>query len=182
MVDPIDEYAVQQLEEFDGKKLRSINEEGLDIEILCRCGDEWFGMETVAARRKINPDIVFVDDVVFVVMAGTPIGVWRLAPKVASIVINTFLLHGLMVNTKPNKTEIMFEMRGQRQCFVRQELAAQQGHVITSEGICIRVVKEYVHLGTRLTDDLNPTADLNRRIASANASYIPLCSAVFWKS
>merc|ERR1712185_81714 len=32
MVDPIDEYGVQQLKEFDGKKLKSTTKEGLDIE------------------------------------------------------------------------------------------------------------------------------------------------------
>merc|ERR1712196_201395 len=32
MVDPIDEYCVQQLKEFDGKKLKSTTKEGLDIE------------------------------------------------------------------------------------------------------------------------------------------------------
>merc|ERR1711992_263953 len=32
MVDPIDEYSVQQLKEFDGKKLKSTTKEGLDIE------------------------------------------------------------------------------------------------------------------------------------------------------
>merc|ERR1711918_285011 len=32
MVDPVDEYCVQQLKEFDGKKLKSTTKEGLDID------------------------------------------------------------------------------------------------------------------------------------------------------
>jgi len=32
LVDPIDEYMVQQLKEYDGKKLKSVTKEGLDLE------------------------------------------------------------------------------------------------------------------------------------------------------
>merc|ERR1719262_1526890 len=32
MVDPVDEYAVQQVKEFDGKKLKSVTKEGLDLD------------------------------------------------------------------------------------------------------------------------------------------------------
>jgi len=32
MIDPIDEYVIQQLKEFDGKKLKSCTKEGLDLD------------------------------------------------------------------------------------------------------------------------------------------------------
>merc|ERR1712118_400848 len=32
MVDPIDEYCVQQLKDYDGKKLKSVTKEGLDLD------------------------------------------------------------------------------------------------------------------------------------------------------
>merc|ERR1719238_2152451 len=32
MVDPVDEYCVQQLKEYDGKKLKSVSKEGLDLD------------------------------------------------------------------------------------------------------------------------------------------------------
>merc|ERR1711964_953212 len=36
MCDPIDEYAVQQLKEYDGKKLKSVTKEGLDLDTEMR--------------------------------------------------------------------------------------------------------------------------------------------------
>lgn len=32
MVDPIDEYVIQQLKEYDGKKLKNCSKEGLELE------------------------------------------------------------------------------------------------------------------------------------------------------
>merc|ERR1712023_412332 len=46
MVDPIDEYAVQQLKEFDGKKLKSCTKEGLDLDD----GDEKKKLEELKAE------------------------------------------------------------------------------------------------------------------------------------
>merc|ERR1712050_813195 len=46
MIDPIDEYAVQQLKEFDGKKLKSTTKEGLDLDD----GDEKKKVEELKAE------------------------------------------------------------------------------------------------------------------------------------
>merc|ERR1712167_6715 len=72
MVDPIDEYCVQQLKEFDGKKLKSVTKEGLeledeeekktleeqkaDYETLCKLIKEVLGdkVEKVIVSNRIN--------------------------------------------------------------------------------------------------------------------------------
>merc|ERR1711959_540095 len=72
MVDPIDEYCVQQLKEFDGKKLKSVTKEGLelgdeeekkkleeqkaDFENLCKLVKEVLGdkVEKVIVSNRIN--------------------------------------------------------------------------------------------------------------------------------
>merc|ERR1712227_819868 len=50
MVDPIDEYAVQQLKEYDGKKLMAVTKEGLDLE---KTEDE--KKEVVSERLNSSP-------------------------------------------------------------------------------------------------------------------------------
>ena len=47
MVDPIDEYVVQQLKEYDGKKLASCTKEGLDL-------DESEEEKKAAEERKVG--------------------------------------------------------------------------------------------------------------------------------
>merc|ERR1719428_1402163 len=72
MVDPIDEYCVQQLKEYDGKKLKSVSKEGLDLdteeekkkteelkaeyEPLCKLIKEVLGdkVEKVVVSTRIN--------------------------------------------------------------------------------------------------------------------------------
>merc|ERR1712188_338864 len=49
MVDPIDEYAVQQLKEYDGKKLVAVTKEGLDLE---KTEDEKKEFEEKKAARE----------------------------------------------------------------------------------------------------------------------------------
>merc|ERR1711865_925305 len=62
MVDPVDEYAVQQLKEFDGKKLKSTTKEGLDLEDE----DEKKKLEDLKAEfeplTKLMKEVLSIDD------------------------------------------------------------------------------------------------------------------------
>ena len=50
MCDPIDEYAVQQLKEFDGNKLKSCTKEGLDID-----DDEKKNLRSAKLNSSLSP-------------------------------------------------------------------------------------------------------------------------------
>ncbi len=57
LVDPIDEYAVQQLNEFDDKKPKSTTEEGLDLE------DEDETKKIEELKAELEPLTVLVTEV-----------------------------------------------------------------------------------------------------------------------
>jgi len=57
LVDPIDEYAVQQLNEYDGKKLKSVTKEGLDLD------DEEDKAKTEELKAEFEPLCKLVKEV-----------------------------------------------------------------------------------------------------------------------
>merc|ERR1712227_946324 len=75
MIDPIDEYCVQQLKEYDGKKLKAVTKEGLDIdteeekaefEPLCKLIKEVLGDKTekvvVGTRIAESPCVLVTSE------------------------------------------------------------------------------------------------------------------------
>merc|ERR1711865_430929 len=61
MVDPIDEYGVQQLKEYDGKKLKSVTKEGLDLDTE----DEKKKTEELKAKASADKSDKTVKDLIW---------------------------------------------------------------------------------------------------------------------
>ena len=82
MVDPIDEYCVQQLKEFDGKKLKSVSKEGLDLDT------EEEKKKTEELKAEYEPLCKLIKEVlgdkVEKVMIGTRIAESPVVPESAS--------------------------------------------------------------------------------------------------
>ena len=82
MVDPIDEYCVQQLKEYDGKKLKSVSKEGLDLDT------EEEKKKTEELKAEFEPLCKLIKEVlgdkVEKVMIGTRIAESPVVPESAS--------------------------------------------------------------------------------------------------
>ncbi|KAF8820679.1 heat shock protein HSP90 [Cardiosporidium cionae] len=81
MVDAIDEYAVQQLKEYDGKKLKSLTKEGLDI------GDEDDKTKLEEVKAQFEPLCKLIKDV--------------LHDKVEKVIVGTRILDSPCVLVTP---------------------------------------------------------------------------------
>ena len=91
MVDPIDEYCVQQLKEYDGKKLKSVSKEGLDLDT------EEEKKKTEELKAEFEPLCKLIKEVlgdkVEKVMIGTRIAESPVVPGSASRSRKVTLLH-----------------------------------------------------------------------------------------
>ena len=84
--------------------------------------------------------------------------------------------HGLRVNYQPGKTEIMLHLSGKDQGILKARIAADGHRVHTPGGRQVRVLDNYVHLGSTMGDD---NADVERRHNACMQSYAPIAQSVF---
>ena len=99
MVDPIDEYCVQQLKEYDGKKLKSVSKEGLDLDT------EEEKKKTEELKAEYEPLCKLIKEVlgdkVEKVMIGTRIAESPVVPESASRSWQVTLLNSIALKMLP---------------------------------------------------------------------------------
>eukprot|EP00438_Fugacium_kawagutii_P008771 Skav211395 [mRNA] locus=scaffold1467:73053:76628:- [translate_table: standard] len=103
----------------------------------------------------------------------------ELIPKLGealSILLDTFRGCGLTPNLSPGKTEILLSVRGAGSREMRWTyFGPQQGQqlpVICEDGVhFVRIVREYKHLGGRVTHKGTDTQEMRQRISMAHSTY-----------
>ena len=100
-------------------------------------------------------------------------------------VVQVFSSLGFEINFKPGKTEAFLVFRGKKAAVHTQRIR-DAGSVIRFA--CgehereLRIVQNYVHLGSSLAADNFANADVQRRVSTAMQSYAPIATSVFGNS
>ena len=145
---------------------------GVQIKVRTFSGHFWSREQKGGQDRKHPVETTFVDDAVIVALTKTPFQMWQLVPRIVEIVATCFAEYGMKINLSKGKTEGFLQFRGKRQADFKRRLAAQQ-HAIPVPGLSapLRIVEEYIHLGSTLSSCMLPACDLERRISAASAAY-----------
>ena len=137
---------------------------------------DWTGYD----RCQSLTEVVYVDDVGFIVFCKTPFQLYSLAPRALQVLVDAFHMFGMELNLSKGKAEAFVAYRGKNQAKYK-ELLEQSGHIISipgHEGLSISVVESYIHLGTRMAADSDANADVMRRVSSCMSSFAPIAVSI----
>ena len=123
--------------------------------------------------------VVYVDDLGLMVAAPTPHQLMAQAPGCIDDLANHFASFDMVMNHGPNKTEAFVRLCGKNQAEFKASIADAGHAIVTPQGRSIRVVEEYVHLGSTTSAMLNDNVDVNRRCSIAKQTLSALGEHIF---
>jgi len=120
-------------------------------------------------------EVDYVDDVAIPIADISPDNLIHKVALTMSIVYDTFQEHKLKINMDEGKSEVVLTLQGTGATLMQQKIHHQHGSTIpfqTKQGLKhLRVVKQYLHLGTTYSHNMLPTLECVHRSNSATASY-----------
>ena len=130
-------------------------------------------------------DVSFVDDVSVMVAHTDGHELVATAKTIAQCWCQTAQRRGLLVNFKPEKTELMLTFRGKGSRSLKQQHFVFSDPEVLLEDIAIpqklQLVHSYKHVGTQIQADGRPRKDTQYRIAKAKQAWGPLHKPFFAK-
>jgi len=125
-------------------------------------------------------DVEFVDDAALLLSARSPSKLMKAMPKLLSNILSVFQRFSFHVNWAKGKTEAFLSLRGKNAHILMQDVISNESSIsVPNSGERLRVVSEYKHLGTVLSEDGSDNLDAVRRVQLSLAAYCPLASKVF---
>ncbi|CAE7241543.1 unnamed protein product [Symbiodinium sp. CCMP2456] len=118
-------------------------------------------------------DATWADDSAWPISGETPSGLLRKTSRLCSLVLSSCYQHGMQPNLRPNKTSVIFALRGKGRVGARQKFFGQGKPVLRLHDLEkeIPVALQYKHLGG-LVDCRNLMApEAKRRLAMAAAAF-----------
>ena len=140
---------------------------------------------TVAGRGRLcrgqgRADVSFVDDVSVMVAHTDGHELVYTAKAIAQCWCQTAERRGLLVNFKPEKTELMLTFRGKGSRSLKQQHFVLSDPEVVLDAFAIphklQLVHSYKHVGTQIQADGHPRKDIQYRIAKAKQAWGPCTS------
>ena len=130
-------------------------------------------------------DVSFVDDVSVMVAHTHGHELVPTAKTIAQCWCQTAARRGLLVNFKPEKTELMITFRGKGCRLLKQQYFVSSPPEIALSDLAVphklQLVHSYKHVGTQIQSDGRPRKDIQYRVAKAKQAWGPLQKPFFGK-
>ena len=130
-------------------------------------------------------DVSFVDDVSVMVAHTDGHELVSTAKMIAQCWCQTAERRGLLVNFKPEKTELMLTFRGKGSRSLKQQHFVFSDPEVALNDLAtphkLQLVHSYKHVGTQIQADGRPRKDIQYRIAKAKQAWGPLHKPFFAK-
>ena len=128
-------------------------------------------------------EVTYVDDEAAVVVSRSPAALDTAIEILLQSYVDVFSDYGLVINWQKGKSEALLVYRGKRAV---QHLDARRDAsggisilVPGGDGRRLHVVPAYRHLGGIICSNCNIIPEINHRVTSAMASYVPIAGRVF---
>eukprot|EP00929_Paragymnodinium_shiwhaense_P067263 TRINITY_DN33872_c0_g1_i1.p1 TRINITY_DN33872_c0_g1~~TRINITY_DN33872_c0_g1_i1.p1 ORF type:complete len:713 (+),score=127.53 TRINITY_DN33872_c0_g1_i1:263-2401(+) len=179
--DPLSDIAyVATLEDALRDIRASLHAAGLDVTIQRRAARRPFDKsdaDAVDVNTSLN-DTEYIDDVAFFI-AESAANITEALTKTTRTVHQQLTARGYCINYAPGKTEASVHVAGSKSRKVRQQLCRQGQTIDITDGVKLRLVKSYKHLGAWHSFLTRAAITAKQACNHFNASYAIITKKVF---
>ena len=159
----------------------TLRQEGVFTELWWSGRREPIAMDDCLQRQEVLGPI-WADDLAIMLAAdNSPILMQRVG-KVAGVLIDILLVHGMQPNLKPSKSEVFVDLRGEGSVDCRRKIHEDDYKLhTTSEYLSepLRIVGSYKHLGTWIQTNGKVVKELRCRFGAAHQTITKYKGAIF---
>ncbi|CAE7022108.1 unnamed protein product [Symbiodinium sp. CCMP2456] len=123
--------------------------------------------------KLLAKDCTWADDTAVPLSDASPSVLVAKSRRLASIVLDYFIKHGMQPNLKPRKTAFIMAVRGRGARKVRQACFGGGSRALTLSDLDLKVTiaGHYIHLGGLVNPDMRMQQEARRRLSMAKAAF-----------
>eukprot|EP00434_Breviolum_minutum_P008263 symbB.v1.2.007292.t1/scaffold443.1/size206750/5 len=159
----------------------TLRQEGVFTELWWSGRREPIATDDCLQRQEVLGPI-WADDLAIMLAASNSSILMQRVGKVAGVLIDTLLVHGMQPNLKPSKSEVFVDLRGEGSVDCRRKIHEDDYKLHTTSEYLpepLRIVGSYKHLGTWIQTNGKVVKELRCRFGAAHQTITKYKGAIF---